>query len=433
LSEKNLPLASASLSRAQTAFALTRRIADPPAEMAIPIKKPWYPVPMRYDFDRINERRNTDSIKWGLYPRDVIPLWVADMDFVSADPIIHALRQRVEHGIFGYSRPSPALTRAIMERLQRLYGWQVAEPSIVYLPGIVTGLNIVFQAFAAAGEGILAQPPVYFHFLRDPVQHGRVLLDPPLAQNGDSYEIDFDQFERAITRETRVFILCNPHNPVGRVFTKPELEKIAEICLRHRLILCSDEIHCDLIYEPHRHIPIASISPEIEDRTITLMAPSKTYNIAGLECGYAVIKNTELRSRWKDFSYGLIPNVNIMGHTAALAGLSEGQDWLDQVLAYLQDNRDFLCNFFQKNMPQIRMNRVEATYLCWLDCKEIGIIKNPAEFFLDRARVALNDGVEFGKVGSGFVRLNFACSRQKLVQALDRMKYSLDKFFSEGR
>jgi len=381
---------------------------------------------MKYDFDQNIERRNTDSIKWGIYAENVLPMWVADMDFVSAEPIVEALRKRIDHRVFGYSRPSQALARAIQERMLRLYGWGVGEQTITFLPGIVTGLNIAIQAFAEPGEAILAQPPVYFHFLRDPVQHGRVLQDPALVQRGDSYEIDFDQFERAITKETRVFVLCNPHNPVGRVYTKPELERIADICLRHKLIICSDEIHCDLVYTPHRHIPIATLAPEVEDRTITLMAPSKTYNIAGLECGYAIIRNSELRNRWKDFSYGLIPGVNIMGHVAALAALNEGQDWLNQVLVYLQANRDFIYDYVKEKMQSIRINRVESTYLCWLDCSGTGMIKNPAEFFLDQARVALSDGAEFGKSGENFVRLNFACPQQRVLQALERMKYALE-------
>jgi cystathionine beta-lyase len=382
---------------------------------------------MKYDFDQIIDRRCSDSIKWRMYADDVLPMWVADMDFVSAEPIVQALHRRVEHGVFGYSRPSQVLTRAIQERARNLYGWTVGEPDIIFLPGIVTGLNIAFQAFAARGEAILAQPPVYFHFLRDPMQHGRILQDPPVVQNGDSYEIDYDQFERAITKETRLFALCNPHNPVGRVYTRPELEKIAEICLRHRLIICSDEIHCDLVYAPHRHIPIATLAPEIEERTITLMAPSKTFNIAGLECGYAIIKSAWLRNSWKDFSSGLIPGVNIMGHAAALAALTEGHDWLDQVLTYLQGNRDYLREFLREQMPSIRMSRVEATYLGWLDSRGAGIAKNASEFFLNHARVALNDGEEFGKGGTGFVRLNFACPRQRLVEALDRMKAALEK------
>jgi cystathionine beta-lyase len=381
---------------------------------------------MKYNFDEDIERRDTDSVKWGVYSSEVIPLWVADMDFKSADPIIRALKLRVDHGVFGYSRPPRALSRVLQERMLRLYHWELAEPEIVFLPGIVAGLNIAFQAFAAPEEGILAQPPVYFHFLRDPVQHGRVLQDPPLVRNGDSYEIEFEQFERAITGSTRIFVLCNPHNPVGRVYTRAELETIAEICLRHGLIICSDEIHCDLVYPPHRHIPIATLGPEVEDRTITLMAPSKTYNIAGLECGYAIIKNAGLRRRWRDFSSGIIPGVNIMGHVAALAGLNNGQEWLEQVLAYLQGNRDFLSGYLREKMPSLRMCRVEATYLAWLDCREAGVIGKPSEFFLNKAGVALSDGAEFGKGGAHFVRLNFACPQKKLVQALERMKKALE-------
>jgi cystathionine beta-lyase len=381
---------------------------------------------MRYDFDESVDRRGSDSVKWTHYPGDVLPLWVADMDFRSPQPVIEALRERAEHGIFGYSRPSPGLTRALRARLAKLYGWEVAEPDVVYLPGIVTGLNVAIQAFTAPGEGVLAQPPVYFHLLRDPVQHGRVLADPPLAPSGDGYEIDFERFERAITPETRLFLLCNPHNPVGRVWTRAELETLAEICLRHRLVLCSDEIHCELLYPPHRHIPIATLDREVADRTVTLMAPSKTYNIAGLDCGFAVIPNPRLRRRWMEVSAGIVPWVNIMGHTAALAALSEGEEWLGQALAYLRANRDFLSGFLPREIPRVRMCRVEATYLAWLDCSAAGVTGKLSEFFLERGRVALSDGTDFGKGGEGFVRLNFACPREKLAEALRRMKKALE-------
>jgi cystathionine beta-lyase len=249
-----------------------------------------------------------------------------------------------------------------------------------------------------------------------------MLQDPPLVRTGDSYEIDFDQFERSITAKTRLFILCNPHNPVGRVFTRVELKRIAEICLRHGLTICSDEIHCDLVYPGHEHIPIASLAPEIADGTVTLMAPSKTFNVAGLECGYAIIKNPELRRSWQHASHGIVPGVNIMGNVAALAALREGQEWLDQVLIYLQENRDFLAQFLRVAIPGIRMCRMEGTYLAWLDCRETGIRGNLAEFFLQQARVGLNHGPDFGTGGEGFVRLNFACPRFLLKEALERMR-----------
>ena len=382
---------------------------------------------MKYDFDRVIERRGTDSYKWKRYDEEVIPLWIADMDYISAEPIIQALHQRVDHGIFGYTRPTDELRIVIRERLKRLYQWDIQYEEIIFLPGLVTGLNLSFHVYAAPGEGVLIQPPIYFHFVKDPVMHGRVLNDPPLIQNGDTYEIDFEAFEKSITDRTKVFLLCNPHNPVARVYTVKELEKIAEICLRYNIIICSDEIHCDLLYPGYHHIPIATLSPEVANKTVTLMAPSKTYNLAGLSCGFAIIKNPDLRKIWETASYGLIPNVNIMGHVAALAGFRDGQEWLNQLLIYLKGNRDFLSHYIKNRFPNIRMTKMEATYLAWLDCREAGIPGNPSEFFLKNSKVALNDGSEFGRVGEGFVRLNFACPRKTLNEALERMRAGLKK------
>jgi cystathionine beta-lyase len=382
---------------------------------------------MRYDFDSVIDRRSSDSHKWKKYGHDVIPLWVADMDFVSAEPVIQALHDRVDHGIFGYTRPPEELSRVILGRFKRLYGWEVGPEHLLFLPGLVVGLNVAIHAYARPGEEILVQPPVYFHFLKDPVHHGRVLRDPPLIPRGETYEVDFDAFEKAITPETRLFILCNPHNPVGRVYTRAELERMAEICLRHNLVICSDEIHCDLVFPGFRHIPMASLSPEVADRTVTLMAPSKTYNLAGLQSGIAVISNPELRCAWTKASTGIVPGANIMGHVAALAAFRNGQEWLDQVLAYLRENRDYLSRTIEERFPSLRMCRMEATYLAWIDCRKTPAARNPADFFLRRARVALNEGTDFGKGGEGFVRLNFACPRSTLAEALDRMASALDK------
>jgi cystathionine beta-lyase len=382
---------------------------------------------MQYDFDTVRERRGSDSAKWKKYGDEVLPLWVADMDFVSAEPILRALHRRIDHGFLGYTRPVPELCSVIQERLNRLYQWAIRDEEIFFLPGLVTGLNLSIQAYTRPGDGVLVQPPVYPHFVKDPVHHGRALVDPPLIPQGDTYEIDFDAFEGAITDRTKIFILSNPHNPVGRVYTRKELETLAEVCLRHHLIICSDEIHCDLLYPGFRHIPIASLSPEVADRTVTLMAPSKTYNLAGLSLGFAVIRNQELQRIWKNTSLGLITGVNIMGHVAALAAFKGGREWLDQVLVYLKNNRDFLARYVEEKLPGLRMCKMEGTYLAWLDCKGAGIPGNPFDFFLKEAKVALNDGAEFGRGGEGFLRLNFACPRKTLTEALDRMAAALKR------
>jgi cysteine-S-conjugate beta-lyase len=382
---------------------------------------------MKYDFDQVIERRNTDSIKWKKFDDDVIPMWVADMDFVSAEPVIQALRQRVDHGIFGYGVARDALRIVIRERLERLYQWRIEDEELLFSPGLVTGLNVAYQAYAGPGDAVLIQPPVYFHFIKDPAWHGRVVNDSPLVESGDTYEIDFDRFEKSITPRTKLFVLCNPHNPAARVYTRKELEQMAEICLRHCLIICSDEIHCDLLYPGYRHIPIAALGPEVADSTVTLMAPSKTYNLAGLQCGIIIIKNPALQEAWKKTSFGIVPHVNIMGHVAALAAFKHGQEWLEQILVYLKDNRDFLGQYITQNLPGVRMFKMEATYLAWLDCRGTGIPGHPAEFFLREARVGLNDGSEFGKGGDGFVRLNFACPRRTLREALDRMAAALKR------
>jgi cystathionine beta-lyase len=382
---------------------------------------------MKYDFDQIIDRKDTDSIKWQRYGNEVIPLWVADMDFVSPEPIIKALHERVDHRVFGYAGPSEELISVIQERLKRLYRWDVLPEHIIFVPGVVTGLNLAFHLFADPGDSVLVQPPVYSHFITDPVIRGRTLIDPPLTKKRDTYEIDFDAFERTITTRTKVYVLCNPHNPVGRVFRIDELERLAHICIRHKILICADEIHCDLLYPGYHHIPIATLGNEVADRTITFMSPSKTFNLAGLSCSFAVITNPLLRKAWIRGSEGLIPHINIMGLTAALAAFKEGQEWLDQCLSYLKGNRDFLVEYVREKLPSLNMTHIEGTYLAWLDCRQSGIQGNPFHFFLKEGKVALNNGAECGKGGEGFVRLNFACPRKTLVEALARMAGALEK------
>jgi len=384
---------------------------------------------MKYNFDQVIERRGTDGVKWHYYELDVLPLWVADMDFPSPEPIIKALQERAAHGIFGYALPPLELSEILCERMNRLHQWQINPEEIMFLPGLVSGLNLVCRAMGRPGEGVLVQTPVYPPFLTAPANHDLKLETASLTHTTQGqtlrYEIDFEIFENAISPETRLFILCNPHNPVGRSYNCGELTQLAEICLRHDLVICSDEIHCDLLMGDTRHIPIASLSPEIADRTITLVAPSKTFNIPGLGCSFAIIRNPELRKRMEKAAAGIIPHVNIMGYVAAVAAYLEGNEWLEQLLVYLTANRDFMVDFVAEHLPGVRTTVPESTYLAWLDCREANIEGNPYEFFLKKAKVALNDGARFGAEGEGFVRLNYGCPRSILQQALEQMQAAL--------
>jgi cystathionine beta-lyase len=396
--------------------------------------------------DTCIDRRNSDSAKWGRYDADVLPLWVADMDFLSAEPVLRALRARIDHGIFGYCVPPTELVDVIRARLARLYNWQVAADAIVFMPGVVTGFNMACHMAGRPGDGVLVQPPVYYPFLGAPANAGRELQMAeiearPLGSVGASgrgprYELDVEAFEAAFTERTRAFILCNPHNPIGRVYEREELQAMAEVCLRHDALICSDEIHCDLIFSGHQHTPIAALDPEISQHTITLMAPSKTYNIAGLKCSFAVIENEELRERFRATGQGLVPSVNLLGYTAALAAYRDGTFWLEEVLAYMEANRDFLKRYVDEHLPGVEMIVPEGTYLAWLDCTAAALDGtgvggenpcDPAAFFLEQARVALNNGAAFGPGGEGHVRLNFACPRETLVEALERMRAALER------
>jgi len=378
------------------------------------------------DFDRLIDRRHSDSVKWHYYGDDVLPMWVADMDFLSPEPAIRALRERVEHGVFGYGTDLPELRQVLVDRLADLYGWRVLPRDLVFLPGVITGFNLACRAVTAPGDGMLVQTPIYPPILRVPGNVGLTCDEMELTRQPDGYyTIDFDLFEKTITGRTRIFVLCNPHNPVGRAFQRQELERMAEICLRHNVVICSDEIHCDLLFRGVQHIPIASLDAEIANHTITLIAPSKTFNIAGLQCSVAIIQNADLRKKFKAARVDLVNEVNILGLVAALAAYREGQEWLDELLVYLEANRDLLVQYVSEQMPGIRMGKPEATYLAWLDCRQAGIPGNPHKFFLEQAKVAVNDGVTFGRGGEGFIRLNFGCPRSTLLEALDKMRAAL--------
>ncbi len=383
---------------------------------------------MIYNFDELPDRKSSECIKWHYFDQDVLPMWVADMDFRSPEPVIRALQERVADGIFGYPGEICGLNDTIVERMARTYSWQIKPEDVVWIPGVVTGFNMAAHAFIKPGEGLLIQPPVYMPFLTTAGNAGGISQQASLARSADgTYHVDMDAFNAAITGQTRMFLLCNPHNPVGRVFTPAELKDMAEACLRHHLVICSDEIHGDLIFSGHRHTPLASLSPEIAQQTVTLMAPSKTFNIAGLGCSFAIIQNPELRTQFQRAGGGMVHFVNLLGLVAGKAAYQEGQEWLDQLLVYLEGNRDYLVRFVNEQMPGVKMNSPEGTYLAWLDCREAGLPAKPAEFFLKKARVGLNDGGAFGPGGEGYVRLNFGCPRAMLAEALERMKRALEE------
>jgi cystathionine beta-lyase len=382
---------------------------------------------MTFDFDKVVDRRGTDSNKWHKFGPDVLPLWVADMDFASPPAVIDALRARVEHGVYGYLREgAPELVEVFTERCRKRYGWDVPRDAIMLAPGVNPANNVAARAACEPGDGFVILTPAYPPLLRVPGNVGLEAQLPVLARRADGrYEIDVDAFERAITPKTRAFLLCNPHNPVGRVYTRAELSRLAEICLRHRLTIVADEIHCDLLYTGHEHVPMASLGPEVAMHTITMMAPSKTFNQAGLKASVAIVTDPGLRERFQNARKDMVqPTANVMGYTAMVAAYRDGGAWLDALLRYLEANRDYLADYVSRHFSGVTMAKPEGTYLAWLDCRPAGLA-DPFTFFLEEAKVAFNNGKLFGAPGDGFVRLNFGTPRALLTEGLERMRNAL--------
>jgi cystathionine beta-lyase len=379
---------------------------------------------MSFDFDTVHQRLGTDSQKWQKYPgRDILPLWVADMDFKSPPAVIEAITARAQQGIFGYARPLPSTTEAVLEYFIRRYAWRIDPSWIVWLPGLVVGLNVTAQAFAVPGEEVLCLTPVYPPFMTAPQNSGRIARTVPLLLNRsmNHWEIDWDALEQAVGPNTRLFYLCNPHNPVARVFLRGELEKIGEFCCRHDLVLCSDEIHCDLILDDLPHIPSSMISPEISNRTVTLMAPSKTYNVPGMGTSIAIIPDAKLRARFARAATGIVAEVNCLGYCACEAAFRHGEAWRQDLLGYLRGNRDFLLEYLSREMPLVQVEApIQATYLAWLNVSRLGL-KDPVAHFEERG-VGLSEGQYFGSKRGDYLRLNFGCPRSTLREALRRMK-----------
>lgn len=366
------------------------------------------------------DRRHSDSMKWQRYgERDIIPLWVADMDFQAPPPVLAALQERVAHGVFGYAGASAGLVEAVQTHLAKQYGWQIEASWLVWLPGLVSGLNIASRAIGEAGCGLLTATPIYPPFLNAPVLAGRRLVKLPLVTEGElgsgRWQWDWPALA-AVDKEVRGLLLCHPHNPVGRAWQRDELERLAEFCLARDLVLVSDEIHCDLLLDGRRHLPAALLSPELAKRTITLMAPSKTFNIPGLGCAFAVIPDAALRQRFKAVMEGIVPHVNVLGYVASEAAYRHGGAWHARLLEVLAANRDRLAAAVAA-LPGLQMAAIEATYLGWLDARGLGWAHPQKR--LEAAGIGLSDGADFGY--PGFVRLNFGCAPALLDEALARL------------
>ena len=372
------------------------------------------PLAVAYDFDAPIDRRSTGSNKWSRYAPDVLPMWVADMDFAAAPAIINAIVERLRHPVLGYGVAKPQLREQIVAAMMNRYGWSIAADDIVFLPGVEPGFNMAIKALLRPGQTLAIQSPIYRPILMAPRHWQLSQLD---------LRVDLPVIAQAETLAMAdALLLCNPHNPTGKVYGRGELLEIA-VATGGRPII-SDEIHCDLVFDGRRHIPIASLDPAVAARTITLMSAAKSFNIPGLKAAFAIVPDRALRERFDGSRLGMVDSVNILGLEATLAAFRDASDWRDEVVAYLQANRDYLAGVVADRLPGVKMRLPQATYLAWLDCSALGL-DNPAQHFLDRGRVALSSGSEFGPAFGQFVRLNFGCTRATLSEALHRMASSL--------
>ena len=385
---------------------------------------------MPINFDSTPNRRDPNvKNKWTWYPNDVLPMWVADMDFPAPKPILKELHKVIDQGVLGYEMPSQSLQETVAKRMDRLYHWKVKPESVVAVTGIVSGFTVAARAFGSKKKGVLVQTPVYneFHEVKNNV--GIPQVNAPLVERVDGnilrYEIDWDVFKKQV-KKAGIFLLCNPHNPLGIIFSRKDLLQMAKICIENNVLIVSDEIHSELLLDDHKFTPMAKLSSEIAEHTITLIAPSKTFNVAGLFCGFAIIPNEKLRLRYDKEVNHLRLHVNSLGlHAARIAYSGQCDGWLKDLRRYLTGNRDFLVEYVTKYMPGVRTTIPDATYLGWLDFTQTNIKGSAFDFFLKEAKVALSDGKIFGVENDSYVRINFGTSRKLLKQGLDRMRKAL--------
>ncbi|PID56929.1 cystathionine beta-lyase [candidate division KSB3 bacterium] len=385
---------------------------------------------MKYDFDSVIERRGTSCYKWDFTEKlvgekDALPVWIADIDFKSPAPVIEALKQRVEHGVFGYTLAPDSCYEAIIAWMRRRHGWEIEQDWIIFTPGVVSAFCWAVQAYTLPDDEVVIQPPVYYPFFKAVLNNGRQLIENRLVCREGRYEIDFEDLERKLASpRARLLIFCSPHNPVGRVWTAEELRKLAELCLKYEVTLCSDEIHSDLVFQGATHTPIAKLSEDVARNTVTCMAGNKTFGIPGLSTGFMIVSDPILRQKVLRIRENSgVTMQNLFGLLATEVAYREGEEWLEELLRYLEGNLEFLIEFFDKKIPGIKVLRPDGCYLAWLDCRGLG--KDHAElkkFMLEEAKVWMNDGSVFGEGGNGFQRLNFACPRKTLETALTRIE-----------
>ncbi|ABS48747.1 MULTISPECIES: MalY/PatB family protein [Yersinia pseudotuberculosis complex] len=390
---------------------------------------------MDYNFDEVIDRSNTACEKWDAHylnarfgMTDLTPMWVADMDFRSPDSVISALSERVNHGIYGYTFRPDSFLDAITQWVKKRHQWLIKPEWISHSPGVVPGLAMAIRGLTKPGDKILIQSPVYHHFANVIARNDREVVASELLYGNEKYDIDFAHFEACIATGVKLFILCNPHNPVGRVWTRDELTTMGNICLRHNVIVIADEIHCDIVFKGSKFTPFASISPDFENNSITCMAPSKTFNLLGTQTSAIIIPNQELRNKYETELNSLaLGNPNPFGVIALETAYKEGEEWLESLLGYLQHNLDFAVDFFKKYIPKITLVKPEGTYLLWLDCRGLGLTPYELEqFILTKAKLALNEGHIFGESGENFMRMNIGCPKSVLTSALIQLKYAVD-------
>ena len=378
---------------------------------------------MKYDFDKTIDRRATNSYKWDSAPEGMLPMWVADMDFRTAPAIIDALQKRVAHGIFGYTRVPDAYYDAVTSWFSRRHGWDIDREWIIYTSGVVPAVSAVIKALTVPGDKVIVQTPVYNCFFSSIRNNGCEIVSNPLRRTADTYEMDFDALERcAADPRAKVMLLCNPHNPAGRVWTPDELTRLGNICLRNGVTVVADEIHCELVYQGFKYTPFASLSDAFLHRSVTCVSPSKAFNIAGLQIANIVAFDNDLRSRIdKAININEVCDVNPFGVAATIAAYNEGEEWLNQLVDYLHGNYEAMAEFCRRELPEFPITRLEGTYLVWMDCSSLGMPSDALEHaLLDDARLWLNAGTMYGAEGEGYMRWNIACPRSVMLDGLNR-------------